>query len=243
MDANEVDVFESLIRKLERLNPLDEQDRAALRALPFKIVTDAAGSYLVRDGDAVTQCCLLLHGYACRNKMTSSGGRQIVSFHMAGDLLDVQHLLLPRADHNLQAITEVVTACIPIEALKAVVAVRPAVAEALWRDSLIDASVFREWVLNVGRRDAKSRIAHMLCEFAARCQAAGLGSAEGFDVPITQEQIADATGLTAVHVNRMLRELSEDGVISRKGRRISIVDWPGMQQVADFSRDYLHEAA
>ena len=243
MATNEDDVFGSLIRKLERLNRLDEEDREAIRGLPYRIMTETAQTHLVREGDDVTHCCLLLHGYACRNKMTRKGGRQIVSFHMAGDILDVQHLLLSRADHNVQAITDVITACIPRNALKAVASARPAIAEALWRDSLIDASVFREWVLNVGRRDAKSRIAHMLCEFATRCEAAGLGSAERFHVPMTQEQIADATGLTGVHVNRMLRELTDEGIIARDRRDLSIVDWPRMKAVADFSRDYLHEAA
>jgi CRP-like cAMP-binding protein len=117
------------------------------------------------------------------------------------------------------------------------------VAEALWRDTLIDASIFREWVLNVGRRDAKSRIAHMLCEFLMRCESAGLGSAERFDLPMTQEQIADATGLTSVHVNRMLRALEEDGVIHHRGREIRVGDWALMKRVAGFDSTYLHAAA
>ena len=120
---------------------------------------------------------------------------------------------------------------------------RPAINEALWRDSLIDASIFREWVLNVGRRDAKARIAHMLCEFASRRQAAGLGSPERFELPMTQEQIGDATGLTPVHVNRMLHALAADGVIVRDQREVEITDWPKMRRIADFDPAYLHAAA
>ena len=101
---------------------------------------------------------------------------------------------------------------------------RPRVGEALWRGTLIDASIFREWVLNVGRRDARQRIAHMLCEFAVRREAAGLGSPESFVLPMTQEHIADATGLTAIHVNRMLQALGNDGVIQREKRQVAIAD-------------------
>jgi CRP-like cAMP-binding protein len=166
-----------------------------------------------------------------------------VSFHIPGDILDLQHLLLSRADHNVQAITEITFATVSAAELKRLAQERPAVSEALWRDTLVDASVFREWVLNVGRRDAKARIAHMLCEFAARRDAAGLGSPERFELPMTQEQIADATGLTSVHVNRMLHELARDGVVVRDKREVEITDWTRMCRIADFDSAYLHAAA
>jgi CRP-like cAMP-binding protein len=186
---------------------------------------------------------MLVTGYACRHKVAANGGRQIVSFHLAGDILDLQHLLLAVADHNVQTITDATIAWIPKVALKRAADGSARIADALWRDTLIDASIFREWVLNVGRRDARSRTAHMLCEFAARREAAGLGSPEDFELPMTQEQIADATGLTAVHVNRMLRALEEDGAITRDRRRIRIVDWQRMRRIADFDPVYLHAAA
>jgi CRP-like cAMP-binding protein len=235
--------IEALQRKLELLSELSDEDRRALADLPYSLSTVGPGHHLVREGDHPTHCCLLVQGYACRYKVTAAGARQIVSFHMKGDILDLQHLLLATADHHVQAITEVIVAWVPKGAIRAVAHKRPAVADALWKDTLIDASVFREWVLNVGRRDAKSRIAHMLCEFIVRCEAAGLGSAERFLLPITQEQIADATGLTSVHVNRMLRALEEDGVIQRKGREIAVRDWARMRRIADFDPVYLHSAA
>lgn len=235
--------FQPLINKLQRLAQLDSADIDAINALPYRLRSERANAYLVREGARIEECCLLLEGYACRHKAASHGRRQIVSFHIAGDILDVQHLLLPRADHNVQTITDAEIACIPMAALRQLSRERSRVGEALWRDSLIDASIFREWVLNVGRRDAKSRIAHMLCEFAARREAAGLGSPERFELPMTQEQIADATGLTSVHVNRMLGELAVDGVIARDRREIRIVDWERMKQAADFRAEYLHAAA
>lgn len=243
MTVGERDTFDSLIRKLEQLRELDAEDRAAIAALTFEIRPAQPGQYLVREGSEIAECCLLLTGYACRHKMTSEGGRQIVSFHLPGDMLDLQHLLFSRADHNVQTITAATIAWVPAAELKQLALDRPNVAEALWRDCLVDASIFREWILNVGRRDAKSRVAHMLCEFAARRQSAGLGDPERFDLPMSQEQIADATGLTAVHVNRMLHSLSAEGVITRDKRLVEILDWERMRRIADFDPAYLHAAA
>ena len=236
----ECQAAEALIGKLEQFAPLGEADRDAIRALTYSTRKARAGAYLVRDGSDHTHCCLLIDGYACRHKTTADGGRQIVSFHMRGDIVDLPHLLFAKADHNVQAITAATIACIPAAQLKAVAHAHPAIADALWRDVLIDASIFREWVLNVGRRDARTRIAHMICEFVTRAQAAGLGSPDRFDLPLTQEQIADATGLTSVHVNRMLQALGQAGVIARDRREIRILDWQRMRDIAGFDESYLH---
>ena len=241
--ADSEDLFARAIRKLERLTHLDEADRQAVRKLDARIENLPANALLVAEGDRAPQACLLLDGYACRHKETSGGGRQILSFHMAGDLLNLQRLFLERSDHNVQTITPTAVARIPTEALRRLMTDRPKVAEALWRDTLIEASIAREWVLNVGRRDATSRIAHMLCEFAARREAAGFGRPERFELPMTQEQIGDATGLTSVHVNRKLHELDQAGVIARTRREWTIVDWPRLKRIGDFDDAYLHAAA
>jgi CRP-like cAMP-binding protein len=243
MTANENDVFSEVIRKLESLGPLQSADKDAIRSMPFVVKNAPPDTHLVREGDVATDCCMLLTGYACRHKSTSNGGRQIVSFHIPGDILDLQHLLLSRADHNVETITEATFALVPAADLRRVAQERPAVSEALWRSTLIEASIFREWVLNVSRRDAKSRIAHMLCEFAARYEAAGMGSPERLELPMTVEQIADATGLTIIHVNRKLHELVGDEVIVRGKQRVEITDWPRICRIADFDPAYLHEAA
>jgi CRP-like cAMP-binding protein len=232
-----------LLKKLNRLGELGPEDKAAINSLTTRTEDVPSGELLVREGDVPRECCVLVRGYACRHKTTRDGARQIVSFHMAGDILDVQHLQLPRADHNVETITAATVAWISSEPLRSALRQHPRLNDALWRDALIDASIFREWVLNVGRRDAKSRIAHMLCEFAVRHEAAGLGSPERFTLPITQEQIADATGLTPVHVNRSLQALRQSGVIEGSGREIRISDWQTMCEVADFDAAYLHQAA
>ena len=243
MSHDNEDAFAALVRKLDRLATLDDADKQAIAALPFRITTAAPGTHLVRDGDAITECCLLISGYAFRYKLAANGHRQIVSFHLPADILDLQHLLLPVADHGVQTIGEARIAWVPVDALKALIERRPRIREAMWRDTLIDASIFREWVLNVGQRDARSRIAHMLCEFAVRREAAGLGTPERFLLPMTQEHIADATGLTPVHVNRMLMSLANDGIIDRNKREIGIADWERMRRAADFEPSYLHMAA
>jgi CRP-like cAMP-binding protein len=232
-----------LTRKLQTLARLDEADREALASLNFRTEEFEAGRYLVREGDDASACCLLVEGYACRHKLADDGGRQIVSFHMAGDVVDLQHLLLARADHNVQALTRALVAWIPCIELKRVGRERPTVGQAMWRETLIEASIFREWVLNVGRRDAKARIAHMLCEFAARLAHAGLGPIERFPLPMTQTDIADATGMTPVHVNRTLRQLREEGVIAHKHRDLQILDWRGLRRAGGFDPAYLHGMA
>jgi CRP-like cAMP-binding protein len=222
---------------------MSDADEQAVFALSHSVSRVAPREYLVREGDLPKHCCLLIEGYASRSKLAVDGGRQIVSFHMAGDILDLQHLFLECADHNVQAITEGMVAWIPMNGLRELATNHPMIGTAFWRDALIDASIFREWVLNVGRRDAKTRIAHMLCEFIARSEVAGLGSPQSIELPFTQEEIADATGLTLVHVNRMLRCLAEDGLLKRTGRSLQILDWNRFKKAAGFDQSYLHAAA
>jgi CRP-like cAMP-binding protein len=229
------------LRKLERHGRLSDDDRRAFLALPVTEERVRAGDHVVRQGDQPQDCALLLSGFAFRHKMTADGERQIVSFHLRGDMLDLQQLLLRRADHNVQMLTDGQLCRIPVIAFRKVCRERAAVAEALWLDSLIDASIFREWVLNVGRRDARSRIAHLLCELGTRWESAGLGPADHFELPLTQEQLADATGLTSVHVNRVLQSLGVLGLIDRERRLIKVPDWAGLQRVAGFTADYLHQ--
>ena len=243
MSATNNDAFALFTRKLDRLASLNQADRDAIGSLSFEVTIAQPNHYLVRAGDRVGRCCILLSGYACRHKISGNGARQIVSFHMAGDILDLQHLLLPLADHNIQTISEARLAWVSATDMARLVKERPAIADALWRDTLIDASVYREWVLNIGRRSAEARIAHMLCEFVTRREDAGLGSPERIPLPMTDEQIADATGLTSIQVTRVLHQLRTDGVIDSDKRETRILDWTRMRRIADFDSNYLHAAA
>ena len=236
----QVQTLEPMLRKLQLTTPLSEPDQAALLALPFRLHAWPALSHIVREGDVATHACVLLSGFAFRHKIIGDGGRQICSIHLPGDSIDLQNALLGRADHNVQALTPVETAMIPIEAIRAVGLAHPEVGNALWRDTLIDASIFREWIANVARRDATTRVAHLLCEFGIRLEALGAGEKTNFELPLTQEQLADATGLTSVHINRTLKELEEKGLITRTVRSIAVTDWKRLEQAGDFSSAYLH---
>jgi CRP-like cAMP-binding protein len=229
-----------MVRKLERRAKLDDDDRAALLALPHQIRTVAAGAHTIRDGEKSESCGLLLSGFAYRHKITGEGGRQVLALHLAGDFLDLQNSLLRVSDHNVQMLTDGEVAFIPRDAIRALALAQPAVGVAMWVDTMVDSSIFREWVVNVGRRDARSRIAHILCEFSMRLEEAGLAQNHRYELPMSQEQLADAVGLTSVHVNRVLRQLEEEGLIGRRKRAIVIEDWARMRHVGDFNERYLH---
>jgi CRP-like cAMP-binding protein len=235
--------FEKMVRRLERRSPLSQADRETLLGLPYNLKKLPAGAHIVRDGDAPDFCTLLLSGFACRYKLTGEGGRQIISLHCAGEFLDLQNSFLGVADHSVQMLTEGELALIPPAVLEELALTRRAIGRALWIDTLIDAAIFREWVVNVGRRDSRARVAHLLCEFSLRLEAAGLASNHCYELPMTQEQLADAVGLTSVHVNRVLKQLGEEGLISRDRRSIVILDWNRMREAGDFNERYLHHDA
>jgi CRP-like cAMP-binding protein len=231
-----------MLRKLMQWSPIDAADQEAILALPHRVRPLAAGSYIARQGEMARHSCVLVSGFAYRHKVVGDGGRQILSLHMKGDLVDLQNSFLKTADHNVQAITKGEAAMIPREAIRELAFARPAVGMAMWHDTLVDGSIQREWTANVGRRDARTRMAHLLCEFGVRLEQAGLGTVCNYNLPMTQEQIADATGLTSVHVNRTLMGLDREGWTERNVRSVYIKDWDRLAAVGDFDPSYLHLA-
>jgi len=184
----------------------------------------------------------VLSGFAYRQKLVSDGARQIISIHIPGEFVDLQNCMLGTADHNVQSLNRSEVALVPASALRELSAAYPGVARAIWMDTLIDSSIFREWVVNVGRRDARTRIAHLLCELALRLKASGAGEEDTYQFPLTQDQLADATGLTPVHTNRTLQSLRKDGLISLSSGSLKVLDWERLRDVGDFSERYLHHA-
>lgn len=232
-----------MVSKLSRYSQLGPVETQALLDLPHRLATSDAGSYLVREGDRSDNCVLLLSGFVYRSKIAGSGSRQILSIHLRGDLVDLQNSLLGEADHNVQTLTGAEVAYIPQQALLDVADAHPAIARALWRDTLVDGSIFREWILNVGQRNARQRISHLLCELTLRQKEAGLSEGPRYEWPMTQEQLGDATGLTSVHVNRTLQAMRKDGLIDTGPRTVTIPNWPALQRAGDFGRAYLHQGA
>jgi len=198
---------------------------------------------IVREGEKPTQCCLLVEGFACRSKTTDVGKRQILSVHIPGDIPDLQSLQLHVMDHDLTTLSRCKVAFIAHDALRTVTREQPLIAEALWRETLIDAAVFREWIVNVGRRPAAARMAHFIAEVGKRLEAVGLATAEQFELPMTQIDMADALGLSPVHVNRVIQELRRSGVLELRKYSVSIRDLPRLMEIADFDDLYLHQSA
>ena len=232
--------LELLIRNLELRAPLPEDDRKAMLGLSHTLRTLEPSSYTIREADPPNFCAVLISGFAYRQKLTGDGSRQIVALQIPGDALDLQHLFLDTADHNVQMLTRGQVAYVPRDELQELARSRPAIGHAILVKILVEASIFREWILNVGRRESRARLAHLLCELALRLNAEGLAEDYGYELPMTQEQLADAVGLTPVHVNRTLKALEAEGLIMRKRRTISFPDWERMRGVGDFNQRYLH---
>jgi CRP-like cAMP-binding protein len=230
----------SLIRKLESIFDLSEDERQSLENLPMRVTAINADQDIVREGDRPSRCGLLLSGFACTYKVTAQGKRQIVSFNIPGDISDLQSLHLKVLDSSISTMSPCRVGFITHEALRDLCIRHPRIAAALWRGTLIDAAVFREWVVNVGRREGTSRVAHVLCELLVRLRAVGLVEDHACDLPITQTEFADAVGFTTVHVNRILQQLRNDGLIELKGERLFVPDWERLKQAGEFDPAYLH---
>jgi len=211
-------------------------------SLPYTRKRFGKDAYLVREGQRATDCSLILRGFAFRQKLLRNGGRQIISIHIPTEFVDLQNGLLATADHNVQAIDGCEAAVIPRDALMVLAADRSAIRKAMWVETLLDASIFREWVVNMGRRDSRTRVAHLLCEMFLRLKNIGAEHRGMLDFPLTQEQLADATGLTPVHTNRTLQLLRKDGLIRLSGRSLTVLDWDRLREVADFDELYLHHS-
>jgi CRP-like cAMP-binding protein len=240
---NDHEAVARLVRRWGRAVNFSNEDRAAIHSLPFTRRTFARSAYLVREGEPTANCTLIVRGFLFRQKLLPDGARQIVAIHIPGEFADLQNGLLQIADHNLQSLTASEVLIVPKASLEELMEKSPATARATLIDTLIDSSIFREWVVNVGRRDARARIAHLLCEMMARLRASDAADGEMCDFPLTQEQIADATGLTAVHTNRVLQGLRRDGLIRLESGRLTILDWDNISEVADFNERYLHHEA
>jgi CRP-like cAMP-binding protein len=236
-----VTTLEPLVQKLAYRARLDAEDRAAILQLPFTLKTLERNHFIVREGDRPTHSCLMLSGYSVRTKIVGTGHRQILSIHIKGEMVDLQNSMLDVADHSVQMLTSGRIAMIPRQEVVRIAAERPNVGHAMWIDTLVDGSIFREWITNIGRRDARTRIAHVLCEFALRLKVANLENGGFYELPMTQEQLGDATGLTSVHVNRTIKALEAQGLIERANpRSIHIGDWRKLAEVGDFDSNYLH---
>ncbi|MCB5173914.1 Crp/Fnr family transcriptional regulator [Microvirga lenta] len=240
MDATHQFTTAILIRKLESSFTLTSDERQALETLPMQITAIKEGQDIVRQGDRPSRSCLILSGFTCTYKMTGDGKRQIHNFQIPGDIPDLQSLHLKVLDNSLGTITPCSVGFITHEDLHKLCKRHYRIASAFWRETLIDGAVFREWMTSIGQREAYPRIAHLMCEMLERLRAVGLVNGYSCEFPITQSEIADALGITPVHVNRVVKAMRADGLIELKGERLNIPDWETLKKAGDFDPTYLH---
>lgn len=231
--------LEAMVRQLGRHAVLNDDDRHALAGMPFVRRMVNMGQHLVRAEEVACDHIVLLSGYAHQHKIASAGGRQIVSIRMPGEAVSWTCLFFDRVDYSAQALTPIEAAVVRRDVLRDLIAARPAVSKAILMATLADAAISTEWLLNIGRRSAIARVAHLLCELAVRMDSAGLSNGISYQIPLTQEQMGDILGLTAVHVNRMIKQLAESGLITRTGRCIQFPDRARLARVAGFDGRYL----
>ena len=229
------------IMKMEQFTRFSDEQRGRLHALVHdRQETFAARRDILSEGQHVDECHVILSGLAARYKILPDGGRQILAFLIPGDLCDAEIFILERMDHSVAALTETVCATISARLMKDMLREVSCLAEALWWGTMTDLAVLRERVVDHGRRDARDRIAHLLYEMLVRYRMIGAARDDSFPFPVTQDELADATGLTPVHVNRMLQQLREEGLIELRQKMLKVLDPAGLKKVAGFEADYLH---
>ena len=230
-----------LIRKLEHFVRLSAEDRRALECMASaRVRSVAAREDIIREGDNPEVVNLILDGWACRYKLLEDGRRQIVAFFVPGDLCDLNVFILKEMDHSLGALTPVTVAEIPREALEEVTRAHPRVTQALWWETLVTAAIQREWTLSIGQRDAMERLAHLFCELFIRLRSVGLSDGDSCHFPLAQTMLAEATGLSPVHVSRTMTALREEGLVGLRERRLTIPDLDALMRIGLFNPDYLH---
>lgn len=230
-----------LIRKLQQFTKLSRSDREALHALAsLRVRHLSPRDDLIHEGDRPEHINLILNGWVCRYKTLEDGRRQIIAFLLPGDLCDLNVFILREMDHSMAAITAVSVIEVPREVMETLTLEHPRVTQALWWDNLVTAAIQREWNVNLGQRTAFERVAHILCELFLRLRAIGMTDGTTCEFPVTQVDLADATGLSAVHLNRTLQELRAADLIVLRGKLLTIPDLPALQAVALFNPNYLH---
>lgn len=230
-----------LIKKLQSVGDLEQDDLDLLAALTGDVREFGARRDIIREGEKPDHVHLMLEGWSCRYQLLPDGGKQITALLLPGDFCDVHITMFGEMDHSIGALGAAKVAFISRDLMLELTA-RPGIARALWWASLVDEAVLRAWIVNFGRRDSFERVAHLICELYARLQNVGVATENAFDLPLTQEDLSDALGLTPVHVSRVLKRLREEGMMTFKRQQISILDVRKLQAAAGFDPSYLHLA-
>lgn len=228
------------VEKLRGLAEVTPRDAAALETITSRTRRYAARQDLIREGDEPGPMFVVLEGWACRYKILPSGTRQIMAFLMPGDACDLHIKLLAEMDHSIQTITTALVATVTRAEMQALMHDHPNVAAAMYSAQLVDEGIMRAWIVSMGRRSSIERVAHLICELYLRARSIGLTSDEEFALPLSQLVLADALGMTAVHINRVFKELRLAGAMALKRGSVTILDPSKLIQIAGFDENYLH---
>jgi CRP-like cAMP-binding protein len=231
--------MQSLFAKLARYEPISKQEKEFLIQSVSQVFDYAPGQSIVVERSAPIESSLVLEGFAVRTRILADGARQILAFHIPGDFCDLHSFLLARMDHSIEALGRCKIAKVPHRRIAEITECFPRLTRALWWDMALDAAIHREWMVSIGRRSAYEQMAHLLCEMLLRLRVVGLVSNNSFDLPVTQEQLGDAFGLSTVHVNRMFQALRSGNLITTSRRRITVPDLDALKEAAGFDPAYL----
>jgi CRP-like cAMP-binding protein len=229
-----------LIRKLENFTRLSDEEKQAVKEITSNRKQIRSHQDIVPEGDLPEGAHLVLEGFACRYKMLPDGRRQIIGHFIPGDFCDLRVFILSEMDHTVGTISDVTVAYIPRKKIIELTDEFPRITQAFWWSTMVDEAITREWIVNVGKRTAFERVAHLLCEHFLRMRAVGLVDEENVEMPMTQAELADTVALSIVHVNRTLQRLRREGLIKLRGKHLTILDLPGLQEAAGFNPNYLH---
>ena len=230
-----------LTMKLEQFTRFDQAERERLNELlTYPTQTWRRGQTIIDEGEKVRDIHLVLTGLAARTKFLQDGQRQIMAFLVPGDLCDVEVFVLEAMDHDILAVSDTTCVLIPAGVMEEMLTQSSSLTKAMWWSTMTDSAVLREWIVGHGSRDATERLAHLFCEMLIRYRIVGETKDESFPFPMTQEELADATGMTPVHVNRVLQQLRAAGLIDLKGRSLTILDPDRLKEIGKYEANYLH---
>ena len=233
-------LLQPLFRKIRLRDALGAEEERAITEAAGERLSFAAGEDLVREGDRPVRSILMTGGFTCRYSLTPGGERQMTALHIPGDFVDLHSFLVKEMDHSVGALTNCTAIGFPHERLVKVTERYPHLTRMLWLMTLLDGAIHREWLVGMGRRSATQRTAHLICETYTRLSANGAASDLRFRLPITQASLAEAVGMSTVHINRVLQELRQAELIAWDGGQVVIKDWDRLAAMAEFDDRYLH---
>jgi CRP-like cAMP-binding protein len=234
------ELLQPFFRKILLRDELGTEEQRAIAAAADQRVRFAAGEDLVREGSRPTHSMLVAEGFTCRYRLVAEGERQLTAIHLPGDFVDLHSFLLKEMDHSVGALTDCTIITFPHERLVKVTERFPHLTRLLWLLTLLDGSIHREWLIGMGRLSAPQRTAHLMCELYTRLEALGLAAGHRFNLPVTQAAVADAVGISTVHINRVLQEMRQRNLITWDGGFVEILDWDALAEAGEFDDLYLH---